>query len=67
MGIAAVEERFYLALQGEFGLEVPANKRFEKDPPCFEQIAKVFNNLTLEEMGKRIEGKGLCLSLIEKL
>jgi len=67
VGIAAVEEKFYLALQGEFGLEVPADKRFEKDPAYFEQIAKVFTNLTLEEIGKRIEGKDLCLSLIEKL
>jgi hypothetical protein len=30
-------------------------------------MAKVFNNLTLEEIGKRIDGKDLCLSVIEKL
>jgi alpha-methylacyl-CoA racemase len=65
IGLAAVEEKFWLKLCELFNLEIEPEKRFHSDDnSVFKQLSNCFSNLTQEQISKTIEGNEVCLSLI---
>lgn len=66
-GVAAVEEKFWLEFIDTFQVDLPLESRFDTDRKSFELVAIKLNQLTLEEVEKLIEGKDICVSLIEKV
>ncbi len=67
LGVAAVEEKFWLEFVKEFQIELPASERFKTSSDCFMLVANRIKNLTLKEAKNKIEGKNICVSAIEKI
>lgn len=64
-GLAAVEEKFYLAADEIFSFGLPADKRFDTDDLAFEKIGNVFSKLTKKDVQEMIGERDLCLSIVE--
>jgi len=64
VALAAIEEKYWLMCQNELGLDLEASQRFSRDLSDHLKVARVFANLTTEEIEEKIRKKDLCLSIV---
>jgi alpha-methylacyl-CoA racemase len=67
VGLAAVEEKFYIAFQETFNVTLEKERRFETTEEAFNLIAQKINSLTKDQVAKMIKGKDMCVSIVEKV
>lgn len=67
LAVAAVEEKFWTALQQTFSVPLPLERRFETGPEAFDAVAQTFAKLNTSEIETRARDKELCISIVRKI
>jgi crotonobetainyl-CoA:carnitine CoA-transferase CaiB-like acyl-CoA transferase len=67
VALAAVEDKFWTDLIALFPIQLPLERRFDRDKASFQKVADVFAKLTSSEIENMTQDKELCLSIVRKI
>lgn len=67
VALAAVEDKFWTDLIAIFPIQLPLERRFDRDKASFQKVADVFAKLTSSEIENMTQDKELCLSIVRKI
>jgi len=67
VAVAAVEDKFWEGLIETFSINLPLEKRFDRDEKAFAAVSREFAKWTTSEIEEKSKDKELCLSIVRQI
>lgn len=67
LAVAAVEDKFWEGLIEAFGINLPLERRFDRDEKAFDAVSREFAKWTTSEIEEKTKDKEYCLSIVRQI